>query len=97
MTQLPEHIWNKIMLYNSHPVADILREYTDIYEKLTLSDLRDNRKQFRSFANYVRHVESEKIYKNSCDCCMLLWEDCQCWCSNCHEELSTCRYDCYDN
>ena len=68
MTQLPEHIWNKIMLYNSHPVADIIREYTEIYEKLTPSDLRDNRKQFRSFANYVRYVEDEKVAPRCDDC-----------------------------
>ena len=38
MTELPENIWNKIMLYNSHPVADIVREYTELYDKLTPGD-----------------------------------------------------------
>ena len=37
----------------------------------------------------------------SCDCCCKGWgiENefglCQCWCSNCREEMSICQYKCY--
>ena len=27
--ELPEHIISKIMLYNSHPIADLLKEYKE--------------------------------------------------------------------
>ena len=36
-------------------------------------------------------------YMNTCDCCMKRWSRCQCYCSNCHDELRTCRYRCYDD
>lgn len=38
MTQLPDHIWNKINLYNSHPCADIMRPYIDKVD-LIMADL----------------------------------------------------------
>jgi hypothetical protein len=31
---LPEHIINKIMLYVSHPITDMYREYNDLFEHI---------------------------------------------------------------
>ena len=37
MNNLPENIINKIMLYNSHPIADILKA-SSIFEALEMSN-----------------------------------------------------------
>ena len=29
-----------------------------------------------------------------CSACLELWEDCQCWCSNCDRDMTVCRYTC---
>lgn len=46
--------------------------------------------------------EGEDDYENSCDCCMGSWIDepneygrCICICSNCEDDLRSCRYKCY--
>ena len=39
-------------------------------------------------------LEWEEVER--CDCCMVSRWECQCWCSNCYQELACCRYRCYD-
>ena len=36
MTQLPEHVWQKIMLYNSHPVADIFKAEVRVIDDVVM-------------------------------------------------------------
>ena len=40
--------------------------------------------------------DSDSDYDARCDCCVELWDDCQCWCSNCGDDYSTCRAGCND-
>ena len=75
MNTLPREIINKIMLFISHPVADIFKiELEFAYDKMKADGELDKR----------------------CDCCVKLWTECYCVCSNCHGHYSDCRYGCYD-
>ena len=33
-------------------------------------------------------------YCGTCDCCIELWKNCSCWCSNCNVEYKLCRASC---
>ena len=70
MNQLPENIINKILLYVSHPVADVIKD-----------EIKDSDYDV-SFASYY----FMKYYQdNMCDCCALLRRDCKCICNNCSD------------
>jgi len=73
MNNLPENVINKILLFVSHPCADIIRDH------------------FRQ----LEEEDSDWDYDAHCDCCIELWDGCQCWCSNCGDEYSSCRASCY--
>ena len=91
MNRLPEAIINKIMLYVSHPVADLVRQeidnflaYDDGYTYYNRSDLDD----FSGF------YFEQYLSNHSCDCCAELWRGCQCWCVDCWKEYPKCRGEC---
>jgi hypothetical protein len=51
MSKLPEDILNKIMLFNSHPIADIMKE-SSIFKYLQLREL------------YFKHIEEGTLVEN---------------------------------
>ena len=89
MDILPEHIINKIMLYISHPLADLFKQseaYKDYNQECSwLSG------EPQSFSDYYFLLYS---INNNCDCCAKPWRDCQCWCCDCWKEYPTCRRSC---
>ena len=80
MNTFPDVVINRIMLFVSHPCADIIREHFRQLEEQESEEEED---------------VSDWDYDAHCDCCVELWEDCQCWCSNCGDEYSSCRASCY--
>ena len=91
MDILPEHIINKIMLYISHPLADLIKDseaYKDYNEECSwLSG------EPQSFSEYYFLQYS---FHNCCGACIKPYRDCQCWCSRCGREVSECKYICYN-
>ena len=43
----------------------------------------------------IESLIEEDSYDLYCDCCVELWEDCQCWCNCCWDEYKTCPNACY--
>ena len=79
MNQLPENIINKILLYVSHPVADVIKDEIEDID----SDV--------SFASYY----FTKYYQeNMCDCCASLRRDCDCICNYCSDTYKNCMMRC---
>jgi len=89
MNRLPEAIINKIMLYVSHPVADLVREELEAYKEFNEECCWKN--QYESFSDYYFE---QYLSNHSCDCCAEPWRDCQCWCVDCWIEYSKCRGEC---
>ena len=89
MNRLPEAIINKIMLYVSHPVADLFKDseaYKEYNEECCwLSGEPQSFNDFYFLRYYINHC---------CDCCAKPWRDCQCWCVDCWIEYSKCRGEC---
>ena len=84
--ELPKEIeWN-IVKYMSHPIADLIKQEITYYNKESLEDISWTFSEFY-FDQYVM--------VNSCDCCIKLWRNCQCWCSNCGSDYAVCRASCY--
>ena len=38
---------------------------------------------------------AERCQEDYCDCCVSLWTECDCICSNCYGSYRVCRYSCY--
>ena len=85
LRMLPNEIkWN-VLKYLQHPTAKIMRDYINLHEED--EDIEDDESDNES---------DDTNLSNYCDCCAELWDDCNCWCSNCHFLLKDCRYTCYD-
>ena len=80
MNNLPENVINILLLFVSHPCADIIRDHFRQLEEQESEEEDD----------------SDWDYDAHCDCCVELWDDCQCWCSNCGDDYSFCRASCHD-
>ena len=66
MNTLPESIINKIMLFNSHPIADIIKEstifkYIEFYEMDDGTILRDRQFKHGCFNKYVGEYQCREI------------------------------------
>ncbi len=87
-------IMNKIMLFMSHPIADIIRpeiaNYINYYDNDNISFV-----EFY-FETYCDH-EACDYYDNICDCCALHWDDCLCLCHRCGDAYKYCRTRCYND
>ena len=80
MDKLPREVINKIMLFMSHPVADIFKEaYIQYFKE-------------REEEQDEEELDDEEL-ENYCDCCARVWDDCECWCQ-CGNEYKFCRYSC---
>ena len=78
MNNLPENVINNILLFVSHPCADIIRDH---FRQLKEDDSEEE-------------DDSDLDYDAHCDGCVELWDDRRCWCSNCGDDYSFCRNDC---
>ena len=92
MNKLPREAINKIMLFISHPVADIFKLELEAAEKQIKLD-RESRHVMIKQLETEYYLNHPNIY---CDCCANLWNDCYCVCSNCHGNYRDCCYHCYN-
>ena len=81
LQELPENIINKILLFVSHPVADLIKE-----------EIEDNYSDV-SFASYYFTIYYQT---NMCDCCALLRRECKCVCNNCYDNYKNCMMRCFE-
>jgi len=88
---LPIEIQNEIMLYVSHPTADLMRpeieKFQDYYDHGNITFVSFH------FDSYCDHRLCD-YYDNICDCCWSQWSDRCCVCQNCGEEYYDCRTIC---
>ena len=87
---LPGNVINKIFVFNSHPVAELFKK-SQAYQEYEGCDCGEDVCDCSFVDFYFLDWRSE----NCCGACMMAWRDCQCWCSNCGDECSVCRYNCY--
>ena len=94
MSILPESIINKIILYNSHPLADLFKqsESYKYYNEESVFYFREDRHQ-----TFSEFYFEQYMLNGCCDCCAKPWRDCQCICSNCSNDYSLCKSSCHDN
>ena len=76
-------IVSKIMTYNSHPVADLVKELITDYEELD-----DLTQELWTFSEcYFRSIYDDF----HCDCCGDQLFLCECWCPVCDDMYKRCQ------
>ena len=65
-SKIPEHIIDKIMLYNSHPVADLFKqefnEQLNLYSAIQSSIIQTSGEESFSFCSIL--IENDRIFEN---------------------------------
>ena len=92
--KLPTTVISKIMMFNSHPVADLFKQSESYMYYDEESTFYHTENRYQTFSEYYFE---QYMLDNSCDCCAKVWRDCQCWCSNCGDEHKCCKASCHDS
>ena len=83
---LLDDVVNKILLFVSHPCADMIRDHFKQLAEYREAEYNVLRAMVDEEQESDEEDDSEWDCDAHCGCCIELWEDCQCWCSNCGDE-----------
>ena len=87
-TNLIAQLMVDIPKMNVYELRNMITYSKDILENAKIVKARRRREELINNPNY------DKPGKR-CDCCIELWKNCSCWCSNCNVEYKLCRASCY--